>query len=116
MELVSRPFCFPLSTRSRCKDLLEVHKHTSLELCCPNGNSSPDEAAEHTSGTVMYLHRTFSDFLDRHDVQEKLDGYIVKTYDPNLGISAAYLCLAKLWLRSMAMDRNGNYLFQLYLV
>jgi hypothetical protein len=81
---------------SRCKGLLEVHKHTPPERYCPSSNISPDEVAEYTGGTVMYLHRTFSDFLDRNDVQEKLDGYIVKTYDPNLRMSAAYLALAKL--------------------
>jgi energy-coupling factor transporter ATP-binding protein EcfA2 len=99
---------------SRCKGLLEVHKHASPKPCRSSHKISPDEVAAYTGGTVTYLHRTFSDFLDRHEVQEKLDGFIVKTYDPNLRISAAYVALAKLWLRSMAMDRNGDYLFQIY--
>lgn len=101
---------------SRCKGLLEVHEHASPEPSRSKDKISPDEVAAYTGGPVTYLHRTFSDFLDRHDVQEKLDGFIVKTYDPNLRISAAYVALAKLWLRSMAMDRNSNYLFQLHLI
>lgn len=99
---------------SRCKGLLEVHKHISPVSCRSKDKISPDEVAAYSGGTVTYLHRTFSDFLKRHDVQEKLDGFIVKTYDPNLRISAAYVASAKLWLRSMAMDRNGNYLFQVH--
>lgn len=99
---------------SRCKGLLEVHKHVSPKLFRSKDKISPDEVVAYTGGIVTYLHRTFSDFLDRHDVQEKLDGFIVKIYDPNLRISAAHVASAKLWLRAMAMDRNGNYLFQVH--
>ncbi|KIL88706.1 hypothetical protein FAVG1_07954 [Fusarium avenaceum] len=93
---------------SRCKGLLEVHKHAPPRLCRSKDNKSTDGVAAYTGGTVMYLHRTFSDFLDRHDVQEKLDGFIVKTYDPNLRISAAYVALTKLWLQSMAVNTYND--------
>ncbi|ENH65780.1 hypothetical protein FOC1_g10003402 [Fusarium oxysporum f. sp. cubense race 1] len=90
---------------SRCRGLLEVHEQvrTIREQCDP---------AKIDGGNVVYLHRTFEDFLRRPDTQQRLNSCLTTPYDSGLRISAAYTSLAKLvlcvgeYIRAKA-DRRG---------
>ncbi|KAJ4115871.1 hypothetical protein NW760_009213 [Fusarium oxysporum] len=94
---------------SRCRGLLEVHEQvrTIREQCDP---------AKIDGGNVVYLHRTFEDFLRRPDTQQRLNSCLTTPYDSGLRISAAYTSLAKLWVRSNARSKSGTRYFQLNLV
>ncbi|KAF5614688.1 heterokaryon incompatibility protein het-E-1 [Fusarium tjaetaba] len=102
---------------SRCRGLLEVHENTRpLPLYDHNGVKQPCDPAKPDGGDVVYLHRTFKEFLRRLDTQQKLDSYLITPYDSGLRISVAYASLAKLWMRSKAQTKDGTYPFQIFVI
>ncbi|KAF5654669.1 heterokaryon incompatibility protein het-E-1 [Fusarium sp. NRRL 25303] len=80
---------------SRCRGLLEVNG----ELRTRGERHDPTKPE---GGHVVYLHRTFADFLARPDTQQRLNNYLNTPYDSSIRLSAAYTSLAKLWMRSNA--------------
>ncbi|KAF4441063.1 Vegetative incompatibility protein HET-E-1 [Fusarium austroafricanum] len=102
---------------SRCRGLLEVHETTPTPpMSYPEGASIPDDATKSNGGSVVYLHRTFSEFLNGPDTQEKLNSYLTEPFDPNLRIAAGYASLTKLWMRSRTPVRQTTYIFQYQLM
>ncbi|KAF5620089.1 heterokaryon incompatibility protein het-E-1 [Fusarium sp. NRRL 52700] len=76
---------------SRCRGLLEVNGELRT-------NGERDDPTKPEGGPVVYLHRTFADFLARPDTQQRLNSYLNTPYDPGVRLSAAYASLAKLWM------------------
>ncbi|KAF5972356.1 heterokaryon incompatibility protein het-E-1 [Fusarium coicis] len=102
---------------SRCRGLLEVHENTRpIPLYDHNGVKQPCDSAKPDGGDVVYLHRTFKEFLRRLDTQQKLDSYPTTPYDSGPRISVAYASLAKLWMRSKAQTKDGTYPFQIFVI
>ncbi|KAF5540093.1 heterokaryon incompatibility protein het-E-1 [Fusarium napiforme] len=91
-EMMGRLEDMRLRIVSRCRGLLEVNG----EL---RAGAEGDDLPKREGGHVMYLHRTFADFLERPDTQQKLNSYLTTPYDSGIRISAAYASLAKLWIR-----------------
>ncbi|KAH7240861.1 uncharacterized protein BKA55DRAFT_542169 [Fusarium redolens] len=101
---------------SRCRGLLEVHEDAKpLMIYYSNGTSEPIDPTKRDGGSVVYLHRTFSEFLQSPDTQERLDSYLTTPYDSGLRISAAFASLAKLWTTSKAQNQSGYPLLQIYM-
>ncbi|KAF9770328.1 hypothetical protein IL306_012138 [Fusarium sp. DS 682] len=102
---------------SRCRGLLEVHEDAKLRtIDYANGANEACDSAKPDGGSVMYLHRTFSEFLQNRGTQQKLNSYLTTPYDCGLRISAAYTSLAKLWIRSRAQVMDEYPLFQVHMV
>ncbi|KAF4946752.1 hypothetical protein FGADI_10956 [Fusarium gaditjirri] len=74
------------------------------------------DPAKPDGGSVVYLHRTFSEFLQNPGTQERLDSYLATPYDSGLRISAAFASLAKFWTPSKAHNRSGYSLRQVYMI
>ncbi|RBR18173.1 hypothetical protein FVER53590_10155 [Fusarium verticillioides] len=84
-EVMGRLEDMRLRIVSRCRGLLEVQ-------------GAMVEHPAKPGGYVLYLHRTFAEFLKRPDTQQKLDSCLTTPYDSALRISAAYASSAKLWV------------------
>ncbi|KAF5575734.1 heterokaryon incompatibility protein het-E-1 [Fusarium pseudocircinatum] len=97
-EVMGRLEDMRLRIVSRCRGLLEVQR--AVDERYP---AKPD------GGDVVYLHRTFAEFLKRPDTQQRLDSFLTTPYDSAIRISAAYTSLAKLWMRP---DTPGTMTFR----
>ncbi|KAI7764523.1 hypothetical protein LZL87_003728 [Fusarium oxysporum] len=102
---------------SRCRGLLEVNEDSKPQMVYYSiGTSEPIDPTKRDGGNVVYLHRTFSEFLQRPGTQERLDSYLTTPYDPGLRISVAFASLAKLWTTSKAQTESGYSLLQWHMI
>jgi hypothetical protein len=93
-EMAARVETMRRRINSRCKGLLEVERK----------NAMPRELK------VLYMHATVKEYLQREDVQEKLQLWMKEAFDPHLKLCAGNLAMLKVTdaASTLAMLKNTD--------